>query len=147
VVAAGLDGGYSGGYTFSHMTNEVRLVEVKQRQKTVEWMRRLGPAKAEAKAKDELMMRPTERQPRSTCRKRRSIVVVAGRASFLLLLQPGGRVRWCCSRSAPTLACMRLDRISYTTSNSLSNCYTLSFCPALSTASDLFPTSALHGLD
>jgi hypothetical protein len=69
VVAAGLDGGYSGGYTFSHMTNEVRLVEVKQRQKTVEWMRRLGPAKREAKAKDELMMRPTERQTRRTCRR------------------------------------------------------------------------------
>jgi hypothetical protein len=90
------------------------------------------------------MMRPTERQTR---RKRRSIVVVAGRASFLLLLQPGGRVRWCCSRSAPTLACMRLDHISYTTSNSLSDCYTLSVYPALSTASNLFPTRDLHGLN
>jgi hypothetical protein len=42
---------------------------------------------------------------------------------------------------------MRLDHISYTTSNSLSDCCTLSAYPALSTASNLFPTSALHGLD
>jgi hypothetical protein len=52
VVAAGLDGGYSGGYTFSHMTNGVKLVEVKQLQKTVEWMRRLadGEGRGEGRA-------------------------------------------------------------------------------------------------
>jgi hypothetical protein len=42
---------------------------------------------------------------------------------------------------------MRLDHISYTTSNSLSDCYTLSVYPALSTASNLFPTRDLHGLN
>jgi hypothetical protein len=143
VVAAGLATG--GGYTFSHMTNDVRLVEVKRRQKTVEWTRRLGPAKAKAKAKDELMMRPTERPTHSTCRKRRSIVVVAGRAS-VLLLQPGGRVRWYCLRSARTLACVHITHISYTTSNSLSNCCSLFNDPCRRLPASSLPARDLHGL-